>query len=282
MAPLIVITGPTASGKTGLALDMAERYDGEIICADSRTIYKGMDIGTAKPTLEEQARVPHHLLDVVEPGEVFTAKDFQVQASAAIDDIRSRGKVPFLVGGTGLYIDAVVLEYEWPERLADREQYEDYDNEELMAMLKKQHIALPQNIANRRHLVNALVRGGLTGRVRSAPQENVHVVAIATDKAILENRIRERAQAMFNEGVVEETKRLAERYGWDSEAMTSNIYPLIRRVIEGEISESEAVELFVIKDRQLAKRQVTWLRRHDFVQWLSLEEARARIETILG
>lgn len=282
MAPLIVITGPTASGKTGLALDMAERYDGEIICADSRTIYKGMDIGTAKPTLEEQARVPHHLLDVVEPGEVFTAKDFQVQASAAIDDIRSRGKVPFLVGGTGLYIDAVVLEYEWPERLADREQYEDYDNEELMAMLKKQHIALPQNISNRRHLVNALVRGGLTGKVRSAPQENVYVVAIATDKAVLENRIRERAQAMFNEGVVEETKRLAERYGWDCEAMTSNIYPLIRRVIEGEISESEAAELFVIKDRQLARRQVTWLRRHDFVQWLSLEEARARIETILG
>lgn len=282
MAPLIVITGPTASGKTGLALDLAERYGGEIICADSRTIYRGMDIGTAKPTDEERARVPHHLLDVVEPGEGFTAKDFQALAHTAIADIRSRGKVPFLVGGTGLYIDAVVLEYQWPEQVSERERFEGLTNEELISMLKKQHIALPENIANRRHLISALVRGGIAGDSRRAPRENVHVVAIATDKSVLENRIRERAREMFKQGVVEETKRLAKRYGWDSEAMTSNIYPIIHRVIKGEISEAEAVELFVIKDRQLAKRQVTWLRRHDFVQWLPLEEAGGYIETILA
>lgn len=282
MAPLIVITGPTASGKTGLALDLAERHGGEIICADSRTIYKGMDIGTAKPTAAEQDRVLHHLLDVVEPGEVFTAKDFQARASKAIADIRARGKIPFLVGGTGLYIDAVVLDYQWPEQVGDRERLESSTNEELILMLKKQHLALPENTTNRRHLVNALVRGGVAGKARQSPRENTHVVAIATDRSVLESRIRERAREMFKRGVIDETKRLAERYGWDSEAMTSNIYPIIRRVIEGEISEAEAVELFVIKDRRLAKRQVTWLKRHDFVQWIPLEEAGGYIETILA
>ncbi len=282
MAPLIVITGPTASGKTGLALDLAERYGGEIICADSRTIYKGMDIGTAKPTAEEQARVPHHLLDVIEPGEAFTVKDFQMRANDAIKAIRSRGKIPFLVGGTGLYIDAVVLEYEWPEQASEREQYESLSNEQLIMMLKKQQIALPVNAANHRHLVSALVRAGTVGKSLSSPRENVNVVAIATDKKVLESRIRDRAGAMFKEGVIDETERLARRYGWDSEAMTSNIYPIIRRVIDGEITREQAIDLFVIKDRQLAKRQVTWLKRHDFVRWLPLEDAGPYIETILG
>jgi tRNA dimethylallyltransferase len=281
MAPLIVITGPTASGKTGLALDLAERYGGEIICADSRTIYKGMDIGTAKPTEQERSRVPHHLLDVVLPGEIFTAKDFQAQAKQAIATIRSRGNIPFIVGGTGLYIDAVVLEYQWPELASERDRFEGLANDELIAMIKKQQLALPENPANRRHLISTLIRGGAAGSALTLPRENCHVVAIATDKSVLEDRIRERAKQMFGQGVVEETKRLGERYGWDSEAMTSNIYPIIRRVIEGEISEPEAVELFVIKDRQLAKRQVTWLKRHDFVHWLPLEEARGHIETIL-
>ena len=281
MAPLIVITGPTASGKTGLALDMAERYGGEIICADSRTLYKGMDIGTAKPTDEERARVPHHLLDVVEPGDAFTVKDFQVRANQMIADIRGRGRIPFLVGGTGLYIDAVVLEYQWPDQAIRREQFEGLTNEELITMIKKQHLALPENEANRRHLISTLVRGGAAGKARQLPQENIHVVAIATDKAVLESRIRERAGEMFKRGVVNETQGLARRYGWDNEAMTSNIYPIIRRVIAGEISEAEATDLFVVKDRQLAKRQVTWLKRHDFIQWLPLEEAGGYIETIL-
>lgn len=282
MAPLIVITGPTASGKTGLALDLAERYGGEIICADSRTIYKGMDIGTAKPTADERASVPHHLIDVVEPGEVFTAKDFQRLANQAISDIRSRGKVPFIVGGTGLYIDAVILEYQWPEQVAAREGLEGRSIEELQTMLKKQHIALPTNAANKRHLINALVRDGTSGTAREVPREDTVVVAIATDKSLLDERIRLRAIGMFQAGVIDEAKHLAEQYGWDSEAMSSNIYPVIRRVVEDELSEEEAIEIFIKKDRHLAKRQMTWLRRHRFVQWLSLSDAKAYIETTLG
>lgn len=281
MAPLIVITGPTASGKTGLALELAERFNGEIVCADSRSIYKGMDIGTAKPTKEEQARVPHHLLDAVEPGERYTARDFQLDANQAIADIRSRDKVPFLVGGTGLYIDAVTLDFEWPEQ-AGASEFEAQTIEELQELIKNQHIAMPQNPQNKRHLVNALRRAGQGGSSLEKPLETTLVVAIATDRNVLRTRIEARAGEMFRAGVIDEAKRLSERYEWDSEAMKSNIYPIVRRVIDGEITERQAIDLFVTKDMRLAKRQVMWLKRHDYVQWLPLDEARRYIETRLG
>ena len=111
--PLVVIVGPTASGKSALAISLAEKFGGEIICADSRTVYKGMDIGTAKPTVDEQARVPHWGLDLVEPGERFSAAKFKRYAIAKIDEIHSRGNIPFLVGGTGLYIDGILFDYEF-------------------------------------------------------------------------------------------------------------------------------------------------------------------------
>ena len=111
--PLVVIVGPTASGKTSLAIDLAKRYGGEIICADSRTIYKEMDIGTAKPTAAQRAEVTHWGLDLVEPGESFSAYDFKIYANQKIQEIRKRGNIPFMVGGTGLYIDAVLFDYEF-------------------------------------------------------------------------------------------------------------------------------------------------------------------------
>lgn len=281
MAPLIVITGPTASGKTGLALSLAERFNGEIICADSRTIYRGMDIGTAKPTKQERARVPHHGLDVAEPGERFTAKDFQALARHAIMDIRARGKVPFLVGGTGLYIDAVVLDLEWPEQIHDPATFDSLSTDELRAMIKKQRLAMPRNEHNRLHLINTLVRGGRQGKARTSPLENTTVVAIATDKQTLDTRIETRAIQMFDSGVIEEAERLGSTYGWDNAAMSSNIYPIVRRLLAGEMTRAQAIEQFIIRDRQLAKRQLTWLRRHEYIKWLSLDEAEAYIETTL-
>ena len=282
MAPLVVITGPTASGKTGLALSLAERFNGEIICADSRTIYKGMDIGTAKPTAEEQSRVPHHGLDVALPGERFTAKDFQLLARRAIEDIRSRGKVPFLVGGTGLYIDAVVLDFTWPEQVGDPSGFEDLTIEQLHALINEQHLPMPVNERNPRHLINTLVRVNGAGKAQSAPDADTIVVAIATEKELLRARIEQRAELMFESGVIEEAQRLGERYGWSSEAMSSNIYPIIRRMLAGELTRQEAIQLFVQRDWRLAKRQLTWLRRHDYVRWLPLDEAGQYIETMLG
>ena len=282
--PLIVITGPTASGKSGLAMELAQKFGGEIICADSRTIYKGMDIGTAKPTRDDQNKVLHHLLGVVEPGERYTAADFQSNALERIEMIRKRGKIPFLVGGTGLYIDAVVREYEWPERVkveAEREILEPQSIEQLQAMIEIQQLEMPSNLRNKRHLINTLLRQGKQGNARLSPRENVYVVAIATPKNILENRIRERAREMFGTGVIEETQRLVDFYGWDSEAMSSNIYPIARRVINGDITQNVAIELFVNKDKHLAKRQVTWLKRHKYVQWYELEEAKGYLEQVL-
>ncbi len=283
MAPLIVVTGPTGSGKTGLAIELATKYNGEIICADSRTIYKGMDIGTAKPTREEQAEVPHHLLDVVEPGERFTVHDFQRLARQAIVEIRTRGHIPFLVGGTGLYVDSVVLDYEFADDNAEIRQYLSAKTvEELQSMIKNQQLVMPLNSQNKRHLVQVLATNGGASSANIEPAPSTYVVAIATEKAILEQKIVARARDMFAAGVLDEARRLGEKYGWQSEAMTGNIYPILHRVIGGEITKQQAIELFVIRDRQLAKRQATWLRRHSFVQWKTLDEAHAYLENILS
>ncbi|MFZ1458531.1 MAG: tRNA (adenosine(37)-N6)-dimethylallyltransferase MiaA [Candidatus Saccharimonadales bacterium] len=283
-SPVIVITGPTASGKSALALELAERYQGEIICADSRTVYRGMDIGTAKPSREDQARVPHHLLDVVDPDERFTAADFQVRSRRAIDEIRSRGHLPFVVGGTGLYIDGLVRGYKFGPPADDtlRQQVEDFDVEQLQTMLKKQHISLPHNHDNKRHLIRALEQQGVNRNRDENSCDNYIVVAIATDKQELERRIRERAEEMFAGGIVAEATRLARMYGWDHEALTGNIYPIIRRVVEGDLSIDAAKELFIIKDRQLVKKQLTWLRRRDYVQWLSLTDAKDYLADVLS
>ena len=284
MAPLIVITGPTASGKSALALELAERYSGEIVCADSRTIYMGMDIGTAKPSAEDQARVPHHLLDVVEPNERFTAGEFQRLALAAIADIRARGKVPFLVGGTGLYIDSVVLNYTFDDSEVDFEARRELEGKtvgELQTLLKSHHVELPQNIENKRHLIRAWELRGIN-RVRNAqPNKNTHVVLITTDTETLMQRIESRAHEMFHAGVIDEARKLGGRYGWDAEAMTGNIYPILKRVIDGELSEVKAIELCVTRDRQLVKRQLTWLKRHDYVRWLNIDEARKYLSGLL-
>lgn len=273
--PLIVIVGPTASGKTALAIKLALRYEGEIICADSRTIYKGMDIGTAKPSIKERLTVPHWGLDLVEPGERFTAVDFQQYATEKIADIRTRGKVPFLVGGTGLYVDGLIFDYQFGDEgdEARRNQLMELSLEELYNYCDRNNVVLPENSSNKRYIVRAIEQKGLNNRRRSEPISNSIIVGIATEKATLRTRIESRSEQLFEDGVVEEAKELGKKYGWDSEAMTGNIYPLVRQYIEGALSLSEVKRLFVTRDWQLAKRQLTWLRRNPFICWLDLEEA---------
>jgi tRNA dimethylallyltransferase len=283
IAPLIVITGPTASGKTSLALELAERWGGEIVCADSRTVYKGMDIGTAKPSSAEQKKVRHWALDVVEPGKRFTAADFQLIANDAIKDIRSRNKVPFLVGGTGLYIDAVVLNFVFgPDvDMNKRDSLESLTTEQLISLHVKQHIDLPVNDNNRRHLVRNIEKNNSPNSRKNAPDPTTFVFAIEIEKEVLRERISLRANEIFAGKIVQETQQLIDNYGRDNEAMTGNIYPLILRMMKGELSEEEAKEQSITKDWQLAKRQLTWLRRHDFVRWLTPSDAKSAIETIL-
>lgn len=282
--PLIVIAGPTASGKTGLSIRLARAFNGEIICADSRTIYKDMDIGTAKPSLEEQAGVPHWGLDIATPGELFTAADFKRYAEQKIADIRRRGKVPFLVGGTGLYIDAVVLDYQFSVQPSEglRTELLQKDVNELQEYCVKHNIKLPENHMNKRYLVRAIEQNGINQQRRKAPVDNTIVVGISTDRDVLRTRIRDRAEQFFEQGALEEAIALSEKYGWHSEAMTGNIYRLAHQYVDGELTIDEVKQKFITADWRLAKRQLTWLRRNDFVQWLQLPDAENYLQDYLA
>ena len=282
--PLIVIVGPTASGKTGLAIRIAKEFGGEIISADSRAVYKGLSIGTAKPSKDEQQGVPHWGIDVARPDERFTAADFKEYAVQKIAEIRARGHIPLLVGGTGLYIDAVVYDFQFPQIdnvIEVRSRFMKRTNEELIEYCNKNNIKLPYNFHNKRHLVSQILRKGEVQKSGYAPRDNTVIVGIATEKSTLDERIKLRAKQIFASGVIDEAVAVAAKYGWDNEAMSGNIYPLIKQYLEGRLTELELQERFAIKDRQLAKRQVTWFKRNEHITWLSLEDAHTYIARYL-
>jgi tRNA dimethylallyltransferase len=282
--PLVVIVGPTASGKTSLAIEVAEHFGGEIICADSRTIYKGMDIGTAKPTEEERARIPHYGLDLVEPGERFSAADFKRYANKKIAEIRGRGHIPLLVGGTGLYIDAVLFDYQFGSD-ADtkrRVELESMTLEELQDYCTKNNISLPENSLNKRYVIRAIEQKGINVKRNAEPISNSIIVGIATDREVLRSRIALRIEQLFDDGVVEEATILGKKYGWDNEAMTGNIYRLIHSYLKGEQSLDEIKVKATTTDWQLAKRQLTWLKRNPCIKWFELTEARNYLFRLLA
>lgn len=274
--PLIVIVGPTASGKTSLAIEIAEEFNGEVVCADSRSIYRGANIGTAKPTLDEQKGVKHWGIDIVEPNEHFTAADFKKYANEKIAEIRSRGKLPILVGGTGLYVDAVIFDFNFGS-IADSEKRDDLNKlslEELHEYCNKNNISLPENDKNKRYVVRAIERFGQNLSRRDEPISNTIIIGLSVEKTVLRSRIALRSEQFFNKGVIEEAKKLGEKYGWDNEAMKSNIYRLARSYLSGEISLSEMKIKNEILDWRLAKRQMTWQKRNKFIKWLPLREAK--------
>lgn len=274
-SPLVVIVGPTASGKTSLAVNLAKKYNGEIICADSRTIYKYMDIGTAKPSSVERAEVPHWGLDLVEPGERFTVSDFKEYAVKKAREIRSRGHTPFLVGGTGLYIDAVVFDYKFSGDYDAvlREKFEKMPLDELHEYCIKNNIVLPENNKNRRYVIRAIEQKSIHNKRSRAPIANTIIVGIATNSDDLRERIEKRTEQLFKNGVVDEAIRLGEKYGWNSEAFTGNIYRIVSLYLSGEMKEDEMKEKFMILDRQLVKKQLTWFRRNPYIEWLNLRDA---------
>lgn len=282
--PLVVIVGPTASGKTALAMTLAKRFGGEIICADSRTVYKYMDIGTAKPTSEERAIVPHWGLDLVEPGERFTAADFKRYAEQKITQIRTRDHVPFLVGGTGLYVDAILFDYQFGTQgdVSRRAELEGLTIEMLQEYCIKNNIELPENTKNKRYLVRAIEQHGVNKQRSNEPISTSIIVGIATERNVLRTRIERRSEQLFEHGVVEEAIKLGKKYGWHSEAMTGNIYPLVRQYLDGQLTMYEEQQKFVTLDWRLAKRQLTWLRRNQYIQWKSLDDAEHYLSDILA
>lgn len=242
----LVILGPTASGKTGVSIRIAQEIarraqvsptgefggftGAEIISADSRAIYRGMELGTAAPSREEQAGIPHHGIGIVEPGERFTVADWKTYTEEKIREIRSRGKLPMVVGGTGLYIDALVYNYSFT------------------------------------------AEGKQTQSDRRAVCTNYLLIGVKWESAELRARICERANKMFNHELFQETQKLVGLYNWNTQAMKSNIYQFAWQYLQGEISLERAKELFAIDDWHLAKRQLTWFKRNKKIVWLPLAE----------
>ncbi len=277
---LVVILGQTASGKSALALDLARRFNGEIIAADSRTVYRGMDIGTAKPTAEERAEIPHHLIDIVNPNELFTVADFQKQANVAIADITARGKLPILVGGTGLYIDAVIYNFQLrsPADPKQRQELSSLSVEELQQRLAEQGIALPENRKNPRHLIRTLETGGQTGD-RTKLRPNTLVIGLQVTPEELRKKITKRVDTMVENGLVDEVRRLAAQYSWDAPALAAPAYKAFRPYIVGECSLQEAKQQFIHNDMQYAKRQKTWFKRNPDIVWISKPEESVELVT---
>jgi tRNA dimethylallyltransferase len=282
--PLVVLAGPTASGKTALALALAARFGGEIVGADSRQIYRLLDIGTAKPTSAERARVPHHLLDVVWPDEPYTLAQYQADAVAAIADVAARGRLPLLVGGTGLYVRAVVDGLAIPAvppQPALRAELEALAVAEGVAALHARLAALDpaaaasSDPANPRRLIRALEICLVTGRpvseqrgTRPTPYRPLFL-GLDTERSILYGWADRRVDAMLAAGFVAEVEGLAARgYRWDLPALSSLGYREIGAALRGELTLPAAVERLKRATHAYIRRQLTWFRPDPRIHWL--------------
>lgn len=276
--PLIVILGPTASGKTGYAIELARRINGEIVCVDSRTVYRGMDVGTAKPTKREQEVVPHWGLDLAEPNERFTLYDFQQYAYTKIAEIRGRQHVPMLVGGTGLYIDGVIYHYglikEDDFDVAQRSRLEQMTVTELTDYAVSRQLELPNDALNKRRLIRVIEQGAVNKKCTQL-DDNTVVIGIKSDRETLRMRSRQRSEQMLTDGLIEETKRLIQQYGL-VEPLRRNAYGVVRQYLNSDItSRDELIDRMVIADGHLVKKQLTWWRsprRAGGIMWRSLDD----------
>jgi tRNA dimethylallyltransferase len=269
--PLIAIVGETASGKSSLAMELAELFGGELICADSWTVYKGFDIGTAKPTAEECMRVPHYLLDVANPLEGFSAVLFQRLAKDAIVDITTRGKVPILVGGTGLYIDSILYDYSFlpPSDPALRAELSAMSLEQVLARAGELGLDTASiDLRNKRRVIRLIENMGARPS-RRAMRESTLVLGLAVPREALSERITQRVDAMLASGLEREVRGLAERYGWEAEPMKGIGYREWQDYFRGTQRLDETRERIIKASMDLAKRQRTWFKRNNGIQWVS-------------
>ncbi len=265
--PLIVVLGPTASGKTKLAVELALRHNGEIICADSRTIYAGMDIGTAKPTLQERQGIPHYGLDLVTPDQSFSAAQFQQYAYQIIAEVQARGNVPILVGGSGMYIDGVVYGFDFAGAQVD-DSYDQLDLSELQIMATDRGLQPSEQVLqNKRHLIGFLRRGGAQG-VRTDLPEGVLMLGLASERSVLQGRIEQRIAGMLDGGLLTEVERLTRDYPASVPGLAAPAYQAYLPYLAGTVDLVTATADFARADKQLAKRQMTWFKRNKDIQWI--------------
>ncbi|MFA7245129.1 MAG: tRNA (adenosine(37)-N6)-dimethylallyltransferase MiaA [Candidatus Magasanikbacteria bacterium] len=287
---LIVILGPTASGKTDWSLHLAKKFGGEIISADSRQLYKKMDIGTAKPLGQWKREgfkknyyvddVPHYLVDFLDPGKYFTAAEFHDQAIKYAKMIHMKNKIPFVVGGTGMYIQSLVDNYKMP-RIAPnkklRRSFEEKSIEDLVEWLKQVDPISAEiiDINNKRRIIRALEVSILSGEPFSTQQKmgeqlfDILQIGLKAEKEIIHQRIEDRVDKMIQEGILEEIKKLQkQKYSWDLPSMSGIGYRQFRDHLEGKESLEDAIKKLKRETKHFAKKQMTWFKRDQRINWL--------------
>ncbi|MBX3083671.1 MAG: tRNA (adenosine(37)-N6)-dimethylallyltransferase MiaA [Anaerolineae bacterium] len=284
--PLLVIAGPTGIGKTALAVELAARFNGEVVSADSRQIYRLMDIGTAKPTAAERAAVPHHLIDIVDPDQTLTMAAYQARAYASINDIQQRGKLPLLVGGTGQYITAVLEGWIAPEVVPNptlRAELEAYAAEHGALALFERLRALdpasgermdPYNVRRNIRALEVCIETGQPfseQRRKAPPSYHVLQLGLTTEREQLYKHLDERIDAMLEAGLLDEVRSLHERgYDWSLPSMHGLGYAQLGAFLRGETTLDEAVRLFKAATHTFVRRQYTWFRKYLQLRWLDV------------
>mgnify|MGYP003589460362 FL=1 len=265
----IVIVGPTASGKTALSLRVAQLYNAEIIAADSRTVYKGMNVGTAKPSPAEQKLVPHHCLDIALPDNHITVAEFAQHAKKAQKTINSRGFIDITVGGSGLFVDGFTRQYIFtPHNTKLAEEYKNMSVEELQQIIVKNNLLMPENSKNKRYLLNTISRGNAPLK-QKGPLKDTLFIGIDPSKEDLIEAVTMRAQQMIQNNVEQEVKNLYKTYGADCKALNGGIYKTFKPYIDGKVSLQEAIDATIQSDINLSKRQRTWFKRHKDITWFN-------------
>jgi len=284
---IVVVCGPTASGKTALSIALAKAFDGEVVSADSMQIYRGMDIGTAKPTLEEREGIPHHMLDVAEPGESYSVSRYVQEATACVEDILSRGKLPIVCGGTGLYIDGLIRGTDFQPAGTDNgiregleKEWEEQGAENMMARLAAvdPESAERLHLSDKRRILRALEVYLATGETITAhnartkaipPRFEAVMIGLNTQpRDILYGRIDRRVDVMLEQGLLQEVQTLLEKGLLEGTAAQAIGYKELLAHFRGEMTLEAAADLIRQKSRNYAKRQLTWFRRDERVKWI--------------
>jgi tRNA dimethylallyltransferase len=289
MKKIVAIVGPTAVGKSSLAIDLAKEFGWEIISADSRQIYKYLDIIAGKVTPEEMDAIPHHLLSIVEPGEEFSVAEFQARAFEIIDDIHSRGKLPILAGGTGMYVSSITQGYEFSDVEPDeklREELEKLSVKELREKLLKlspQATLSRSEAFNRHRMIRRIEKlaSGQPDQPSQSPRYDALTIGLEIAREELEERIRERVHSRLDDGAIEEVEGLCEMFGetFGEDQLEKKMkqiglsYYVIWRYLQGDYDYSKMIEKFVRAEMQYAKRQMTWWKKDKSIVWIPYEEA---------
>ena len=296
---VIVICGPTASGKTSLSISLAKKINGEIVSCDSMQIYKEMDIGSAKPTVEEMQEIKHYLVDFVSPEKRYSVSEYKEDASKAIEEIINKGKTPIIVGGTGLYLNSLIYNIQYNEMEVDlnyrrelEKEAEEYGLEVLYNRAKEIDPEAMEKVSanDKKRITRVLEIYNATGRNKTELEKksrkevpyNYLIFGINMERSILYDRINKRVDIMLEQGLIEEVKNLINKYSNMPTAMQGLGYKEVKEFLDGNISKEEMIEKIKMETRRYAKREITWFKRIKNIIWLDgLNKTEENVNSIM-